>query len=67
MIVQCPHCGQSVVIKGLGRKSLDIPLINVCDALRRTSSVNLAAGVEVQRGIHFQSAQGQWAETQRCR
>lgn len=39
MIVQCPNCGESVVVNGLGRKPLNIPLKNVCDALQRHSSV----------------------------
>jgi len=34
MIVQCPHCGKSVVVNGLGRKRLNIPLKNVCEALQ---------------------------------
>ena len=43
MLVQCPHCGKSVVVNGLGRKSLNIPLINVYDALRVCKSVQGAA------------------------
>lgn len=43
MIVQCPHCGQEVEVKGIGRHPLSIPLTNVCDALKRRSSVALAA------------------------
>ena len=43
MIVQCPHCGKSVVVNGLGRKPLNIPLKNVCEALRTHRSVVEAA------------------------
>lgn len=43
MIIQCPNCGHSVVVSGLGRKPLNIPLINVCDTLRAHSSVVAAA------------------------
>jgi len=43
MIIQCPHCGKSVVVNGLGRKPLNIPLKNVCDALRAHSSIGEAA------------------------
>jgi len=43
MIVQCPHCGKTVVVNGLGRKPLNIPLKNICEALRGHSSVEAAA------------------------
>ena len=43
MIVSCPHCGKSVVVNGLGRKPLNIPLKNVCEALQAHGSVKLAA------------------------
>ena len=43
MIIPCPHCGKSVVVNGLGRKPLNIPLKNVCEALRAHSSVEEAA------------------------
>lgn len=43
MIVQCPHCGKSVAVSGLGRKRLDIPLKNVCECLSRYCSVAEAA------------------------
>ncbi len=39
MKVQCPNCGNSVVVKGIGRKPLNIPLKNVCEALRIYRSV----------------------------
>ena len=43
MLVQCPHCGNSVVVNGLGRKALNMPVIKVCDALRLHRSVLVAA------------------------
>ncbi len=43
MKIQCPHCGKSVVVNGLGRKRLNIPLKNVCDSLKRHSSVAAVA------------------------
>jgi len=44
MIVQCPHCGRTVVVSGLGRKRLDIPLKNVLECLSRHTTVAAAAG-----------------------
>ena len=43
MLVQCPHCGKSVVVNGLGRKPLNIPLKNICEALAVHRNVGLAA------------------------
>ena len=43
MKVQCPNCGHSVVVNGLGRKPLNIPLKNVYDALQAHGSVAAAA------------------------
>ncbi len=43
MIVQCPHCGKSVVVNGLGRRPLSIPVNNICDRLSRHHSIVLAA------------------------
>jgi hypothetical protein len=43
MIIECPHCGGKIAVNGLGRKSLNIPLINVYDALRVHKSVQGAA------------------------
>jgi len=43
MIVQCPHCGKSVVVYGLGRKPLSLSVKNVCDALEDSSTVGQAA------------------------
>ena len=43
MIIQCPHCGERVEVNGLGRKRLNIPLKNICEALRSDGSVAAAA------------------------
>lgn len=43
MIIQCPNCGEKVEVIGLGRKPLNIPLKNVCEALQAHSSVAGAA------------------------
>ena len=43
MIVQCPKCGEKVVVNGLGRRRLNIPLKNVYEALWAHSSVEEAA------------------------
>ena len=43
MIVKCPSCGKSITVKGLGRKRLNIPLINVCESLQKHGSVLGAA------------------------
>ncbi len=43
MLVLCPHCGESVAVNGLGRKPLNIPLINVCESLRAHRSVVVVA------------------------
>lgn len=43
MKVQCQNCGQSVVVNGFGRKPLNIPLKNVCEALQAHRSVAIAA------------------------
>ena len=43
MEVQCQNCGQSVVVDGLGRKRLNIPLKNVCEALQAYCNVEAAA------------------------
>ena len=43
MIIPCPHCGKAVVVNGLGRKRLNIPLKNVCEALQVCRGVNAAA------------------------
>lgn len=43
MKVQCPNCGKSVVVDGLGRKAFNMPVTKVCDALRIQCSVLAAA------------------------
>ena len=43
MIIQCPNCGEKVMVKGLGRKPLNIPLKNVYECLRKHRSVSKAA------------------------
>jgi len=39
MIIQCPHCGKSLVVNGLGRKPLNITFKNVCEALQTHHSI----------------------------
>ncbi len=43
MLVQCPHCGGSIAVNGLGRKPLVIPVTKVYDALRLHHDVLAAA------------------------
>ena len=43
MIISCPHCGKSVVVNGLGRRCLNIPVKNVYDALQASGKVSAAA------------------------
>ena len=43
MIINYPHCGELVVVNGLGRKRLDIPLKNIYEALRSERNVTDAA------------------------
>ena len=43
MIIQCPHCGERIEVNGLGRKRLNIPLKNICEALQSERSVASAA------------------------
>ena len=43
MKVQCPHCGGTVAVNGLGRKRLNIPLKNVCECLQAHRNVVTAA------------------------
>ncbi len=43
MIVECPHCGESVLVNGFGRRPLNIAVTKVCDALRLHRSVLAAA------------------------
>jgi len=43
--ITCPRCGEQipVVIGSLGRKPINIPVINICDALQACSSIVAAA------------------------
>ncbi len=43
--ITCPGCGEQipVVTGSLGRKPLNIPVINICDALQACSSIAVAA------------------------
>lgn len=43
MKVQCPHCGQTLSVSGLGRKRLNHSVEIVCDTLTGTGSVTGAA------------------------
>jgi hypothetical protein len=43
MLVQCPQCGETVAVNGLGRKPLAMPVTKVCDALRLYRDVLAAA------------------------
>jgi len=43
MIVECPHCGKPVIVHGLVRKPLNIPLKNVLESLQAHRSVMAAA------------------------
>jgi ACT domain-containing protein len=43
MIVECENCHSKVEVSGLGRPSLNMPVIKVYDALRRYRSVTDAA------------------------
>ncbi len=43
MIIQCPNCGKPVVVNGLGRRRLNIPLKNICESLQAHRSVVAAA------------------------
>ena len=47
--MKCPHCGRD--IQGLGRKTMNLTVINVCDTLRACCSVPLTAKkLECSRG-----------------
>ena len=43
MLIQCPHCGKAVMVNGLGRKRLNIPLKNISDCLQAHRNVVTAA------------------------
>ena len=43
MKIQCPTCGQDIVVDGFGRRPLNITVNNVYDALRRHPNITAAA------------------------
>ena len=43
MIVQCPNCGEVVVVNGFGRKRLNIPLKNIFESLKFHQDISIAA------------------------
>ena len=43
MKVQCPHCGKSVMVNGIGRKPFNMSVTKVYDALRLHRDVLAAA------------------------
>jgi len=43
MLVHCPHCGETIVVNGLGRKAFNMPVTKVYDALRLHRDVLAAA------------------------
>ncbi len=43
MLVHCPHCGEIIVVNGLGRKAFNMPVTKVYDALRLHRDVLAAA------------------------
>jgi hypothetical protein len=45
MRIKCPKCGETVAVKGLGRRPLPIPFIKVREALERSSTTRAAAEI----------------------
>ncbi len=43
MEVRCPNCGETIAVNGIGRKPFNMPVTEVCDALRQHRSVLAAA------------------------
>jgi len=43
MLINCPRCGETIVVSSSGRKPLNIPVIFICDALQLHRSVTAAA------------------------
>jgi hypothetical protein len=39
----CPDCGKEIVINGLGRKRLNIPLKNICELLQAYKNMAVVA------------------------
>ena len=59
MEIQCPHCGKTVPVNGIGRKPLNITVIKVCGTLQAHSTV-LAAAMELgcSRGYIYKTLKG---------
>jgi hypothetical protein len=45
MRIKCPKCGETVAVKGLGRRPLAIPFTKVCEALQYSSTTVAAAEI----------------------
>jgi hypothetical protein len=45
MKIQCPNCGETVVVHGFGRKPLQIRFIKICEVLHHSSTVVAAAEI----------------------
>ena len=59
MLVHCPHCGETIVVNGLGRKPFNMPVTEVCDALRLYRSVVGAANsLECSRAYIYKVLKG---------
>ena len=60
MIIECPHCGERVVVNGLGRKRLNIPLKNICEVLQSERNVASAArDLHCSQGYIFNALKAQ--------
>ncbi len=60
MIINCPHCGEPVIVNGLGRKKLNIPLKNICEALCSRGNVAAAAReLQCSEGYIFNALKAQ--------
>ena len=56
MMIECPHCGKMVPVKGIGRKPLNIPVIFICDALKSHPTVAAAArALDYSRGYIYKT------------
>ena len=56
MNIVCPHCHRCVTVSGLGRPRLDVPVINVCDAVKRYKTITRAArALGVSRGYIYKT------------
>lgn len=43
MKIKCPQCGNLVTVNGLGRQKRNIPVKLICDTLRDSCTITLAA------------------------